>query len=164
MFSHIRNTARVLGKSSRRRFTTETPQTPIEKAKSFLTDNKQQLGGGLLLLLAFKMLTGGEPKVDEKFETIQVNNVGNGQAGDSITIQNPHMPGTDFTVKIPANAKKVFNVKLPKCPSHIKVIVPEGVIAGSNMNVLHPGRPTETFLVKVPEGKVSGSSFNVVLP
>ncbi len=165
----IRQVARNTFRLSRR-FSADAaaPQTPPEKAKQFVLDNQKQIGGGVFTLILFKMIFGGssEEVVDEKFEQIAVTVPDHAKVGDKINVANPHMPSTVYTVEVPQNKRPgtSFQVKIPKCPKEISVVLPEDKKPGDTIPVQHPGRPNEVFTVKIPNGKKNGATFKVALP
>jgi hypothetical protein len=155
----------------------------VQQIKHWVTTNPKQVGGGVVTLLALKMLLGGggddTPAVDEKYDQVEVTVPAGGRAlegyvamreyaaGDILSVENPHMPGTVFQVKIPTGKERPgssFSVKVPRCPKEVTVVVPAGTKTGSSIPITHPGRPSESFTVKVPVGKSAGSSFKVKLP
>ena len=140
----------------------------MQKAQAWVKDtsNQKKVAGGVFSLLALKLITGREKAVDENFSTIQITVPPHAQAGTTMEVSNPHMPQQVFTVKVPDGKKSGsnFSCKVPKCPKDITIQIPEGKVSGDTIPVEHPGRPTESFLVKVPMNKKAGSSFKVKLP
>ena len=160
---------------------TAESQSQLQQIKQWVITNQKQVGGGIVALFALKFMFGGEQEeiVDELYDQIKVTVPNGGRAlegyvmkreyaaGDMLSINNPHIPGTIFQVQIPKGKEQPgssFVVKVPRCPKEMNIVVPEGMTSGSMMPIQHPGHPGSSFVVKIPEGKLHGDSFKIKLP